>query len=1148
MTTEELRVRITVDTSGVTRGAAEARRALNGINSATRSVTGSTNNINASFDDLRDSIDQIRNMQFGQMIANQLDRIRGHAQLARESVTNLFSRSYWRGALENVSSFADRMEVIRVESREAWGSFKAAASAALNAVHIKLVALIGVVVGLGAAIKNAFSTAKYIKELNTEAAKIGLSVSTYQEWAYVLDHVGIGVDKLSDFIKTLSDEQNAVREGSEDIIKAFESLGMAAEDVATMSQSKLFKETIKNLQKVENEVDRTAIAYKIFGEDAAELANVLRLTNAETSKLAENMYLLGGYATQGLVEKSSALSKAISSLKQAWTGLTNTLGELFMPIITQVVEWLTKAVVVVNLFLKTIFGLDITPASNGLGAAVGSMGSYTESVEGATGAVEKLKKVTMGFDELNIVGNPNASASGAGSGGGNTGTGTGTGSGELDTSNSAFLKAQEQIEAFQKKVEEFMEKWKVQIGLVAGALGALSLANILTHLGQAVGLGDKFLSVMSSIKNLATAAIIITLQYSLVNEYLDKYIDGEGFKNYLVGLFVAGLGTLLLWWKFGPTGLMLGLGVTAVAALSAVLDNGGITNVESLTVALTGLASAIGAVAVAWKSLGLGALLTKVGGEIGAFIALLKESGSLTGTLAAAFPGLATAIGKIGAALGTAGSAVASFAGSIGSALGLTGGAAIAAGAAIIVAAIAAIASAIYYVVENWEQVKATAIGFFETNIVPKLEKMKEAWDKITEAVGGLLDAFAGLGEAIWNALPEGLQEWLAGVWQGIKDVVKAIGEWFASIEWLEAIGTVFETIGGVIFHVLGSVVAGAFSSVITVIEGFVTTISGIVEIVAGVVEAVVRLFQGDFQGALEAVKQVGQGIYDVFAGLYTMVVKPIEEFVQGVIDWFVALWDELVGHSIVPDMINAIVDWFLSLPKKIFGPLEEFIQGILDYFSGLWDDLKAWFNSNVAPKFTKDYWKTKFNSIKEGASAKLDEVKKTLTDKWNGITTWFKNNVSSKFTTQYWTNKFNTIKDGAKAAFNGVISVVENAVNGIIRKINTLSWKIPDWVPVFGGDTFGFNMREIRIPRLATGGIATRSTIANIGEHGREAILPLENNTGWMDALAVRLAAILNPATKVVLKVNERELGYATINAINNNTKQTGGLQLQLV
>ena len=212
------------------------------------------------------------------------------------------------------------------------------------------------------------------------------------------------------------------------------------------------------------------------------------------------------------------------------------------------------------------------------------------------------------------------------------------------------------------------------------------------------------------------------------------------------------------------------------------------------------------------------------------------------------------------------------------------------------------------------------------------------------------------------------------------------------------------------------------------------------------------------------------------------------------------------------------------------------------------WNAIKSYFTTNIAPKFTLTYWKNKYDTIRSAASTKLNEVKTTIMNAWNNIKTWFNNNVSIKFTASFWQTKFNSIKDGAKSAFNGIIAVVEKAVNNIIKKINTLSWKIPDWVPSVGGKSFGFNFKTVTIPRLAEGGIAIGSTLANIGERGKEAILPLENNTGWMDSLADRLAARMNPATKVVLKVDERELGYATINAINQNTKQTGGLKLQLV
>ena len=87
----------------------------------------------------------------------------------------------------------------------------------------------------------------------------------------------------------------------------------------------------------------------------------------------------------------------------------------------------------------------------------------------------------------------------------------------------------------------------------------------------------------------------------------------------------------------------------------------------------------------------------------------------------------------------------------------------------------------------------------------------------------------------------------------------------------------------------------------------------------------------------------------------------------------------------------------------------------------------------------------------------------------------------------------------------------------------------------------------RVKLPRLAKGGIVDSATIAMVGENGKEAVVPLENNTGWIDKLAERLGANNQPS-KIVLNVDGKELGWANIRSINNITKQTGELQLVLV
>ena len=1144
MTAEELRVRLVVDTSDLKRSVAQARRSIEGINDSTsRGVRSATSGATSSIQELQSTMEQVRNMEFLDFAIDQLDTIQEKMSIKRNAMAAFFNHaSDWAGLagaeiaaafdFSNMDvgndGFRGYIESLMVSMREAaisighsihhiGNAFRVMGKTIIEVI-VPVIAKIGLfasVIATAANVVNTFKTALRLKEINAEAQKIGLSINAYQEWAYILEKVGVGADNLTDFIKTLSEEQQAVREGSEDMISAFNAIGLSVEQVSNMSQEALFNETVKRLQNVKNEVERTSLAYRIFGEDAAELANVIRLTNEETAEMASTVHLLGNTISGGLLAKSTKLSGAILNLKMAWQGFANTMAELFMPVITKVVEWLTKALVVVNIFLKTIFGLDMTPAASAISGASGGMGSYTDSVENATDAVEKLKRVTMGFDELNIVSNPNASSNDSGAGSGGLGSGM---SETITNTESALDKANAKIQEFQQKIQAFIDEWKTEIQIISGALAALGVAGLIDGLGKALGLSDNFLASIGKIKGLAVSTITIVLQYSLVNDFMDKYIDGEGFKEYLKGILVSAIGTGVLYATWGPTGLVIGLGVTAAASIKAVIDNGGIDSIESAVAALTGLAAAIGAIGVAWSKLGLAKLV----GDFGAFIALLKEGNSLGSVMAAAFPKLSNALGGVV-------TAVSGFVG------GLSAGT-----LAAIAAAIAAVVSVVVFLKENWEEVTEAVKKFFDNNIVPKLDAIKQSWENIKTSLGQAKDAFL-------NAIPPEFRRALEAIGEKLGEIIQAIKDWFKQLDILDAIGKAFEVIGGIIFGAISGVIAGAFNMFIGMIESLAKMVEGLVDIFSGTIELIVALCSGDLKGAQDACEKIGEGIVKVFKGLYDLVVKPVEDFVNGVIDWFVTLWDELVGHSIVPDMIDDIVEWFKSLGDKIFGPLQEFINGVIQKFKDMWSNIKSWFNTNVAPKFTKQYWLNKFDVIATSISEKLNAAKTTIQNVWTTIKNWFNSNIAPKFTISYWSQKFNAIKDGAKQAFNNLISIVEKAINGIISKINTLSFSVPYWVPGIGGSHFGFNFSPVYIPRLASGGITTGSTIANIGENGREAVLPLDRNTQWMDALADRIAARNQAPSRIVLKVGERELGWATINGINQITRQTGELQLAL-
>lgn len=107
-----------------------------------------------------------------------------------------------------------------------------------------------------------------------------------------------------------------------------------------------------------------------------------------------------------------------------------------------------------------------------------------------------------------------------------------------------------------------------------------------------------------------------------------------------------------------------------------------------------------------------------------------------------------------------------------------------------------------------------------------------------------------------------------------------------------------------------------------------------------------------------------------------------------------------------------------------------------------------------------------------------------------------------------------NDIKEelnGGIGHVEGFINKVVSGINSLISLLNAIKVDIPDNVPIIGGVSWGglnlAPLNTVKIPRLANGGIATSSTIVNIAEQGKEAVLPLENNTGWMDDLANKLS-----------------------------------------
>lgn len=121
-----------------------------------------------------------------------------------------------------------------------------------------------------------------------------------------------------------------------------------------------------------------------------------------------------------------------------------------------------------------------------------------------------------------------------------------------------------------------------------------------------------------------------------------------------------------------------------------------------------------------------------------------------------------------------------------------------------------------------------------------------------------------------------------------------------------------------------------------------------------------------------------------------------------------------------------------------------------------------------------------------------LDLISSVWSGSWSGMVSAF-------------STIFGGIAEICKAPINAVISIINKAIDGI----NSIAVDIPDWVPVVGGKHFGMDLGHI--PKLATGGVVNQATTAVIGEAGKEAVMPLERNTGWIAQLSQQIMSRMN-------------------------------------
>lgn len=207
----------------------------------------------------------------------------------------------------------------------------------------------------------------------------------------------------------------------------------------------------------------------------------------------------------------------------------------------------------------------------------------------------------------------------------------------------------------------------------------------------------------------------------------------------------------------------------------------------------------------------------------------------------------------------------------------------------------------------------------------------------------------------------------------------------------------------------------------------------------------------------------------------------------------------------------------------------DKVIKPIANFFTGLWNSIKNIFSS------VGNWFKNIFTQAWNGIKSAFSSVGSFFSGIWNSI-----KNIFSKVGATIG----NAITNTVKTAINGVLSTAVKIINGFISAIN-FAIGVINLIP---GVNIG-KITPLAVPKLAKGGVIDSATLAVVGEQGREVVMPLENNTEWMDILANRIAGVLGEGgdRPIVLQVDGKTFAQMAVKSINNLTRQQGKLALNL-
>lgn len=503
--------------------------------------------------------------------------------------------------------------------------------------------------------------------------------------------------------------------------------------------------------------------------------------------------------------------------------------------------------------------------------------------------------------------------------------------------------------------------------------------------------------------------------------------------------------------------------------------------------------------------------------------------------------------------------------------------------AAAVAGIVATIATIAVVVKENWDEICAFVVGipdWIMTNVVTPVkdfftnmwngivdivktvvDKIKEIWQGIVDVVSSVIQAVVDKAKSVWQGIVDIVQtvvDTIVNVWNGLVDAVQSIWDTIKNLVSvaIQAVASVIDAGLQIlllpwtfIWENFGDVLTEKWeqfkqivSDVLTIIGDTISSVwESITSTLSTVFETLKELFTTAWNAIKDTVSSVLDAIFEVVSTVWESIKETVTTILEAVKETITTAWEnikEAVSNALdiifetvssiwesIKEAVSNVLDAIFETVNTIWTSIKETVSSILDAIfetvSNVWNSVKekvAEVSNNI-----KESVSTAWNNIKTTISNVVDNIKKAVTDKFNSI----KDSVSTTF---------NNIKEKASSIFNGIKETISNAITKAKEKIKSSLDAIRDYfdglklnfpkikLPHFK-ITGKFSLDPPQVPKLSIewyekGGIFDRPSIIGVGENGKEAVMPLEKNTGWITTLASKISNLMSGGYNTVIDI----------------------------